>query len=87
MPEVKRSSMFPDPWRTNPVGRFWDRLRGRDVTPRYLARLTKKSRRVSKVAYRRYHPPLHSVDPDARANCCRDTVYEDHSSLSGVGAD
>ena len=40
MPKAKRSSMFPDPWRTNPVGRFWDRLRGRDVTPRYLARLT-----------------------------------------------
>jgi membrane glycosyltransferase len=36
------SSMFPDPWRTNPVGRFWDRLRGRDVTPRYLSRLTKE---------------------------------------------
>ena len=85
MPEAKRSSMFPDPWRTNPVGRFWDRLRGRDVTPRYLARLTKEEQ--AKVAYRRYHPPLHSVDPDARANCCRDLVYEDHSSLSGVGAD
>lgn len=42
MPEAKRSSMFPDPWRTNPVGRFWDRLRGRDVTPRHLARLTKE---------------------------------------------
>lgn len=42
MPEAKRSSMFPDPWRTNPVGRFWDRLRGRDVTPRYLACLTKE---------------------------------------------
>lgn len=24
------------------------------------------------MAYRRYHPPLHSVDPDARANCRRD---------------
>ena len=34
MPKATRSSMFPDPWRTNPVGRFWDRLRGRDVTPR-----------------------------------------------------
>jgi membrane glycosyltransferase len=34
--------MFPDPWRTNPVGRFWDRLRGRDVQPRYLSRLTKE---------------------------------------------
>ncbi|MGS9073864.1 hypothetical protein ACQWF3_25165, partial [Salmonella enterica subsp. enterica serovar Infantis] len=33
MPKATRSSMFPDPWRTNPVGRFWDRLRGRDVTP------------------------------------------------------
>ena len=88
MPEAKRSSMFPDPWRTNPVGRFWDRLRGRDVTPRYLARLTKEEQgERAKVAYRRYHPPLHSVDPDARANCRRDLVYEDHSSLSGLGAD
>ncbi|HAZ76827.1 MAG TPA: glucans biosynthesis glucosyltransferase MdoH, partial [Enterobacteriaceae bacterium] len=42
MPEAKRSSMFPDPWRTNPFGRFWDRLRGRDVPPRYLSRLTKE---------------------------------------------
>ncbi len=42
MPKATRSSMFPDPWRTNPVGRFWDRLRGRDVTPRYLSRLTKE---------------------------------------------
>ncbi len=42
MPKAKRSSMFLDPWRTNPVGRFWDRLRGRDVTPRYLSRLTKE---------------------------------------------
>lgn len=88
MPEAKRSSMFPDPWRTNPVGRFWDRLRGRDVTPRYLARLTKEEQESEqKLAYRRYHPPLHSVDPDARANCRRDLVYEDHSSLSGLGAD
>lgn len=23
MPKATRSSMFPDPWRTNPVGRFW----------------------------------------------------------------
>ena len=42
MPKAKRSSMFPDPWRTNPIGRFWDRLRGRDVTPRYVSRLTKE---------------------------------------------
>lgn len=88
MPEAKRSSMFPDPWRTNPVGRFWDRLRGRDVTPRYLARLTKEEQE-SEQKWRTvgYHPPLHSVDPDARANCRRDLVYEDHSSLSGLGAD
>ncbi len=44
MPKAKRSSMIPDPWRTNPVGRFWDRLRGRDVTPRYLSRLTQEER-------------------------------------------
>ncbi|MDU2941863.1 MAG: glycosyltransferase, partial [Enterobacteriaceae bacterium] len=42
MPKAKRSSMFPDPWRTNPVGRFWDRLRGREQQPRYLSRLTKE---------------------------------------------
>lgn len=42
MPKAKRSSMFPDPWRTNPLGRFWDRLRGRDVQPRYMSRLTKE---------------------------------------------
>ncbi len=42
MPKAKRSSMFPGPWRTNPIGRFWDRLRGREVAPRYLARLTKE---------------------------------------------
>ncbi|SQB27248.1 glucosyltransferase MdoH [Citrobacter koseri] len=23
MPKATRSSMFPDPWRTNPLGRFW----------------------------------------------------------------
>jgi len=34
MPPVKRSSMFPDVWRTNPVGRFWDTLRGRSAIPR-----------------------------------------------------
>ena len=42
MPKAKRSSMFPDPWRTNPLGRFWDRLRGREVLPRYMSRLTKE---------------------------------------------
>lgn len=88
MPEAKRSSMFPDPWRTNPVGRFWDRL----AWTRCHAALSgsfdqRRAGERAKVAYRRYHPPLHSVDPDARANCRRDLVYEDHSSLSGLGAD
>jgi len=31
MPPVKRSSMFPEIWRTNPVGRFWDALMGRSA--------------------------------------------------------
>ncbi len=44
MPKATRSSMFPDPWRTNPIGRFWDRLRGREVLPRYMAGLTKEER-------------------------------------------
>ncbi|MGY2796526.1 membrane glycosyltransferase [Ewingella americana] len=34
MPPVKRSSMFPDVWRTNPVGRFWDSLMGRSTVSR-----------------------------------------------------
>lgn len=42
MLEVKRFSMFFDSWRINSVGRFWDRLRGRDVTSRYLVRLIKE---------------------------------------------
>lgn len=88
MPEAKRSSMFPDPWRTNPVGRFW----GSPAWTRCHAALSgsfdqRRAGERAKVAYRRYHPPLHSVDPDARANCRRDLVYEDHSSLSGLGAD
>jgi len=34
MPPVKRSSMFPEIWRTNPVGRFWDALMGRSAISR-----------------------------------------------------
>ena len=37
MPPVKRSSMFPDVWRTNPVGRFWDNLMGRSAASRHRA--------------------------------------------------
>ena len=33
----------PGPVAYQPVGR-WDRLRGRDVTPRYLSRLTQEER-------------------------------------------
>ncbi|MDU3077590.1 MAG: glucan biosynthesis glucosyltransferase H, partial [Mixta calida] len=35
MPPVKRSLMFPEAWRTNPLARAWDSLRGRKSTPRY----------------------------------------------------
>lgn len=35
MPKATRTSMFPDP-AYQPGWSFWDRLRGRDVTPRYL---------------------------------------------------
>ncbi|WP_258195661.1 glucans biosynthesis glucosyltransferase MdoH [Nitrosomonas ureae] len=42
MPKATRSSMSPEPWRTNPIGRFWDHLRGRDITPSYVSRLTKE---------------------------------------------
>ncbi len=87
MPKATRSSMFPDPWRTNPVGRFWDRLRGRDVTPRYVSRLTKEEQgERAKMAYRRHYTPLYFVNFDSGANRCRDLVYEDHSALSGMGA-
>ncbi|WP_338562813.1 glucans biosynthesis glucosyltransferase MdoH [Erwinia sp. E_sp_B04_7] len=35
MPRHTRSSMYPEAWRTNPVGRAWDSLRGRKSKPRY----------------------------------------------------
>ncbi|WP_075180957.1 glucans biosynthesis glucosyltransferase MdoH [Pantoea sp. 1.19] len=35
MPEHHRASMYPEAWRTNPVARFWDTLRGRKSTHRY----------------------------------------------------
>lgn len=34
MPKAKRVSMFPEAWRTNSIGRFWDRLRGRELPQR-----------------------------------------------------
>ncbi|MBP2170911.1 membrane glycosyltransferase [Erwinia toletana] len=36
-PPVKRSLMFPEAWRTNPVARAWDSLRGRKTTHRYAS--------------------------------------------------
>ncbi|MGV3346051.1 glucans biosynthesis glucosyltransferase MdoH [Enterobacteriaceae bacterium LUAb1] len=33
MPEHRRASMYPEAWRTNPVGRFWDTLCGRKTLP------------------------------------------------------
>lgn len=83
MPKATRSSMFPDPWRTNPVGRFWDRLRGRDVTPRYLSRLTKeqqaseqKWRTVGTI--RRYILLLLTLAQTVVA-----TVHENYSAVRG----
>ncbi|WP_226569756.1 glucans biosynthesis glucosyltransferase MdoH [Mangrovibacter yixingensis] len=35
MPATHRSSMAPEPWRTNPIGRVWDRLLGRERSPRH----------------------------------------------------
>ncbi len=35
MPKVKRSLMFPEIWRTNPIARAWDSVRGKKSTPRY----------------------------------------------------
>ncbi|SQC93961.1 Glucans biosynthesis glucosyltransferase H [Cedecea neteri] len=30
--------MFPDPWRTNPIGRFWDRLLGRETKSKFSSK-------------------------------------------------
>ncbi len=38
MPEITRTAMHPDPWRTNPIGRFWDRIRGRKIHTSNIAR-------------------------------------------------
>ncbi|MCP1437405.1 membrane glycosyltransferase [Erwinia persicina] len=35
MPPHTRSSMYPEAWRTNPVSRAWDSLRGHKTKPRY----------------------------------------------------
>ena len=35
MPRHSRSSMYPEAWRTNPVARAWDSVRGRKSTHRY----------------------------------------------------
>ncbi|TKI07679.1 glucans biosynthesis glucosyltransferase MdoH [Martelella alba] len=35
MRTVTRTTMFPEPWLTNPVSRFWNQLRGRTRPPRH----------------------------------------------------
>ncbi|MXP49536.1 glucans biosynthesis glucosyltransferase MdoH [Pantoea sp. Eser] len=56
MPKVKRSLMFPEAWRTNPVARAWDSLRGHKSVPRYAnaeeQRAEEKWRHVGSI--RRY---------------------------------
>ncbi|MGC0893007.1 glucans biosynthesis glucosyltransferase MdoH [Pantoea agglomerans] len=56
MPKVKRSLMFPEAWRTNPVARAWDSLRGHKSVPRYAnaeeRRAEEKWRHVGSI--RRY---------------------------------
>ena len=43
MPKVKRSLMFPEIWRTNPIARAWDSLRGQKSHPRYATAEEQKS--------------------------------------------
>lgn len=56
MPKVKRSLMFPEAWRTNPLARAWDSLRGHKSVPRYATveeqRAEEKWRHVGSI--RRY---------------------------------
>ncbi|WP_413723837.1 glucans biosynthesis glucosyltransferase MdoH [Sodalis sp. RH16] len=35
MPTITRTPMFPEPWLTNPVSRFWNALRGHTPPPRH----------------------------------------------------
>ncbi|WP_261434222.1 glucans biosynthesis glucosyltransferase MdoH [Serratia ficaria] len=37
-PPIKRTSMFPEAWRTNPVARFWDSLLGRTPHNRHASK-------------------------------------------------
>ncbi|WP_313119984.1 glucans biosynthesis glucosyltransferase MdoH, partial [Pantoea septica] len=56
MPKVKRSLMFPEAWRTNPLVRAWSSLRGEKLTHRYAnaeeQRAEEKWRHVGSI--RRY---------------------------------
>ncbi|WP_414147077.1 glucans biosynthesis glucosyltransferase MdoH [Erwinia sp. BNK-24-b] len=56
MPRHTRSSMYPEAWRTNPVSRAWDSLRGHKSKPRYAnaeeQRAEEKWRHVGSI--RRY---------------------------------
>ncbi|PKH26286.1 glucans biosynthesis glucosyltransferase MdoH [Enterobacterales bacterium CwR94] len=43
MPEHHRASMYPEAWRTNPMARFWDSLRGKKSTHRYATKEEQES--------------------------------------------
>lgn len=45
MPAVKRSSMFPEIWRTNPVGRVWDSMMGRGATSQPSSEMPESEKR------------------------------------------
>ncbi len=77
--------MLPDPRRTNPLA-----VSGIVVCVggmrRYVSPGQKKSRRASKMAYRRHYTPLYFVNFDPGANARRDLVYEDSFVFYQMGA-
>lgn len=65
---------------------FWDRLRGRDVTPRYLSRLTKEEQESEQKwrtvgTIRRYTLLILTLAQTVVATL----VYENDPPVSGVG--
>lgn len=55
MPTVTRTPMFPEPWLTNPIVRYWDALRGHTRAPRHKQEAAREKgnwRRVGTI--RRY---------------------------------
>lgn len=43
MPTIRRTSMFPEVWRTNPFGRLWDSLLGRTEPPKHTFTSTEEA--------------------------------------------